>query len=122
MLGGGEGGEVGDLDDGAQFLRKVLATAVGGMDLSGAPTLPRLPGFSIEQLIADAVNPAKGCAGDIALVNYVKVRNLQLCPPCLLFLFLHAIARSIFRSLRSSTAAFRVIPSGTTCAVVSDSI
>ena len=87
MLGGGEGGEVGDLDDGAQFLRKVLATAVGGMDLSGAPTLPRLPGFSIEQLIADVVNPAKGCAGDIALVNYVKVRNLQLCPPCLLLFF-----------------------------------
>ena len=68
MLGGGEGGEVGDLDDGAQFLRKVLATAVGARDLSGAPTLPRLPGFSIEQLIPDAVDPAKGYAGDICLL------------------------------------------------------
>ena len=69
MLGGGEGGEVGDLDDGAQFLRKVLATAVGAGDLSGAPTLHRLPGFSFEQLIPDLVDLAKGYARDIALVK-----------------------------------------------------
>ena len=76
MLGGGEGGEVGDLDDGAQFLRKVLATAVGARDLSGAPTLPRLPDFSMEQLIPDTVDPAKGYPGEVALMGYGEVRSL----------------------------------------------